>query len=339
MQQIFGVIPEKIKFIYSKDKFQVTSGPSFDDSNKILVYNTFVVDASNKKTIATAEKNAGQGTYDYNAGTTKTREFASFEKDNTPIKDVKILSLPVYNNSYMECKVLVDDYYVDLDGQVLIEAMQSVGIKKGSILNGEYIFAIVNSRMTLVRVGSKLHDICIEYTERNNTKSIGKRELDVGGIYQDKKNHSAIFLGYVNTTSFRKDHTKQQKYVYGQVYKPSYEYIKTDRKKEMLFYSIRSYEKLEDEIKSLISAKVEFYNIASTKSHKFIEKVGSVELPDNMIELLRSKAKGEIMKMIKEKNDYNLEYTIEYKSVYLNMYKFGTFRPDNFDISKYITLY
>ena len=200
-----GSIPVNLKiFIRPKVnvKFKFDDIEAAPDVAVVSAYPAFVTDATNPKTQLTAERWA-KG---YWRGTDK---FTTEERPNTPTSNVRIIGLDVRGNGGRAWQVLVDDTYIfDMREDVLMDSLLHIGAEVGAKLNGEFIFASVNSEMKIIRVGSLLHDKMIESTAFNNTPKI--ESLEVGGIYRNKK-ATVIYLGEVNTREFKRNETGRKK--------------------------------------------------------------------------------------------------------------------------------
>jgi len=254
------------------------------------------------------------------------------EIDNDPIKQVKILS----SYSMDTYKVLVDGYYLHLKEDVLMDTIIQAGIDPGGILKGEFIWAKIKSQMKLIRVGSELHRLILEFESKKDKKAIKKKSLEVGGIYQDKKKRRAVFLGYVNTNRYVTHGN-----VYAQTNLSALTYdIKTE-KKSMLFYRLSSYNTREEQLKDLENLTAPSYNLILKKSHAYIEKIDYVALPADMISLVRRKSLNEMKMAIvnyanKGASGYisNLIWNFINSSPYFNMYPYKTPEVELFDMKK-----
>jgi len=89
----------------------------------------------------------------------------SIEVDNKPIKDVKIFSISRRYSSGLQYKILIRGYLLDLKEDVLLDALIKEGATNG-ILNGEYIWAKIGTNTKLVRIGSELYNMIINFENK-----------------------------------------------------------------------------------------------------------------------------------------------------------------------------
>lgn len=259
----------------------------------------------------------------------------SVEDDNKPIKNVKIFSISRKYSSGFQYKILIKDYLLDVKEDVLLDALIKEGATNG-ILNGEYIWAKIGTNTKLVRIGSELYNMILLFQSKKNLKPIPKKELQVGGVYQNIKGEMSVYLGSVNTTRLYSNNKKfkfNQKLV----------------KNHMLFcnpYTMDNSKKIKKEF--LFSP--ENYKFLIKKNHSLIEKVDYIDLPTDIIDKVR---KIFIKKMKNNVVEYNnkimysgssypvmnsnyLEYLYYNMSKLLNLYKTGSKPVDIFDINKYL---
>ncbi len=198
-----GSIPEKICYIFSKETKAVIGcewdvswyDKSQNKTEKVLP--AFPVDDADEKARDKATQWAERGYYG------QPKQVAKYQTvDNVPVKDVRVFSLEHRGQGGRAYKVIIGKYYVDLREDVLMDTMLQVGIQAGGLLLGEYVWAKMGSQMKLVRVGSELHRLLLEFQSKKDIKPIGKTDLEVGGVYQTRKKQRAIFVGCVNTVGF-----------------------------------------------------------------------------------------------------------------------------------------
>lgn len=342
-----GSIPEKICYVSSKTQ-ETPVGCEWDidywDKTKTkmeTVLPAFPADNGDEKMLGTATHWA-EG-YGYNQPKNPVTKDI---QDNKPIKDVRVLKLEHRGQGGRAYKVVANNYFVDLREDVLMDAMLVSGIAPGGILQGEFIWAKMGSQMKLVRIGSEVHRLIVEYDSKKDIKPVGKLALEVGGIYQTRKKEKAIFLGYVNTIIF-KSKDKRPSWEKGKNYKASFDYEQKPIKKAMMFYSLYSHEAIEVGTKDFKSS----HRYTIKKSHTYIEKVGNTDstnaVPDNAIELLRASYVKDMKERLVELtgkapprqpyaqiNDAWMEESIAYHSEHLNLYKFGEEPVALFDAKK-----
>lgn len=337
-----GSIPEKICYISLEEReFFVgcewdidwhNNNNSLPSCPRIKVLPTFIADNADDKMLKRVAAVA-EGYY-------KPKRNTSFNiVDNTPIRNVKVVSAnQIYN------AVIINNYCVDLQVDVVMDTILQVGIDPGGILKGEYIWAKMgSSQMKLIRVGSELHRLIVEFESKKDIKMIGKKNLEVGGVYQDRRKNQAIFLGYVNTTRYNTLSISKTEFFQNKNYEFKYEMRAI--KKAMLFYEVSACDSLEDSIKK-IKTDLPSYSYPIKKSHKYIEKIDQVDIPNDIIEYLRNKFIRKIKEKIVEYANHKaagnrnaisyLKYEIENQSNYLNLYRFGGEVVEPFDIKKYL---
>lgn len=350
-----GSIPKKISYV-SSEEVEVAVGCAWDiswgddedgtnSSPKQKVLPTFPIDPTDAKGMARAIAWASDNGYNWNTRSKITSKPQIEEVDNLPIKDIRVLSLEERGQGGRAYKVLVGRYYVDLREDVMMDTMLQVGIDAGGILKGEYVWAKMGSQTKLVRVGSELHRLLTEFESKKDIKPVGKGDLEVGGIYQDRKKNRAIFVGYVNTVTYKSlDPTPY----YNRNGKADFKYKKTVIKKAMLFYEFIGTEKIDKVVKEMKKDNSHFY-YKIKKSHTYIEKVDQITIPNNITDYLRDKAlkdvKGRILEYtghkLPEKNYAKitasyLENHIEYVSNHINLYSFGEPEVEPFEIKKFL---
>jgi hypothetical protein len=259
----------------------------------------------------------------------------SVEVDNKPIKDVKIFSISRRYSSGLQYKILIRGYLLDLKEDVLLDALIKEGATNG-ILNGEYIWAKIGTNTKLVRIGSELYNMIINFENKKNMKPIPKKQLQVGGLYQNKKGEISIYLGPVNTIKLFSNNKK---------FKFNQKLIKN----HMLFCSAYSHDNSKKIKKEFLSSP-ENYRFLIKKDHSLIEKVDYIDLPADIVDKVRKifikKMKHHIVeynnKMMLPGTSYPmmnsnyLEYLYYNISKLLNLHQTGSKPVDIFDINKYL---
>lgn len=345
-----GSIPEKICYVYS-NKQEVAVGCAWDISwydnddgpktVKETVTPAFPTEDGDSKSLTRAKEWAERSYYNEKKRVSQTEVV-----ENVPVNNVRILSLEERGNGGRAYKAIIHNYYVDLREDVLMDTVLKVGIEPGGILKGEYVWAKMGSQMKLVRIGSELHRLIMEFESKKDIKPVGKGDLEVGGVYQDRKKNRAIFIGYVNTTGFKEE--KKPDYYDRANKKPTFNYETTTIKKGLLFYEIYNFETVEKSVKEM-TTKDSDYQYKIVKSHSYIEKVGQVQLTDGLIERLRSKALKQVKdhileftghkdpkKNVQRIDDWYLTETIAYHSKHLNLHPYGSQPVEIFDVKKYL---
>lgn len=346
-----GSIPEKITYVYAGQQ-EVAVGCEWDiewnhkgyDSKVAMqkVTPAFPVDSADKKTMERAISWAKRGRWDQATNEMIFDPYYSKEVDNLSITNVKVLSLQHRGQGGRAYKALIDNFYVDLREDVLMDTLLQSGVDAGGILKGEYVWAKLGSQTKLVRVGSELYRLITEFDSKKDIKPVGKKDLEVGGIYQDRKKQQAIFIGYVNTTRFTL--TNQVPSWQRENEKATFDFKQTTVKKSLLFYDLHDYEELKDTLTNIKNGQ-RTYRFKIKKSHTYIEKIDQVVLPDDIISHLRNLAvsdiKGQVLEylgrrdpkphMQRTRGPY-LEEAIARDSDHLNLYEYGKEEVKPFDI-------
>lgn len=338
---VMGNIPNKITYTFYKEK-EVFVGCTWDINSdkikydKIKVLPTYVSDTDPNNI-----KRAQQWAANWETQNT----VISVEADNTPIKNIRLLSLEFRGRNGRAYKAIIDKYYIDFREDVLMDTILQVGISPGGILQGEFIWAKLSSQMKLIRIGSELHRMILEFESNKNAKPISKDALEIGGVYQNKKKNKAIFLGYINTTILY----KKDKPPYYNGKNATFDFNHKEIKKAMLFYDI-SYGSLEKNIRAMKNQESEDFKFIINKTHSYIEKIDQVKVDSKeIISLLRErvirKIKTKILqftgyekpeKGFNKPSDVNIESSITFNSKMLNIYSYEDNPVDIFDIKKYL---
>lgn len=191
-----GYIP---KTIYIACKKPITV--SVKDSN-ITVLPAFVSDNENEKTKETVITWAKTNNHwDKEIINENPIEFI---RENNPISGLKICGLDVRDEGGRAYKIVTpDNLYFDLREDVLMDTIYECGIGKGGVLLGEYVWGILGSQRRLVRYKGDLYNSLVKATERKAiTTKIKNKELEIGGVYADKRGDCHVFLGFIDTYSF-----------------------------------------------------------------------------------------------------------------------------------------
>lgn len=270
---VTGSIPKNMMYI-SQEATDV--GGFWENANdqtatKIKVFPTFPADAYNPKSIETG-MNWGSGYRNGNKAPT------TIARPNDPMSYVRIVGLEIRSEGGRAYKVILDgDLYVDLREDVLLDTMIQVGVSKGGILKGTFIWARVGSQMKLVRVGSELHDALLKNTELATKKKI--TQFEVGGVYRGKSPDEFIYLGNFDTVKFETIHQPAT----GWNTPRTSTFIYKELKNHMVF--MKKYKHYGNTIKEMIENVEKGYGSLSylcsfKKSHTFVEKVEQLEALD-----------------------------------------------------------
>lgn len=343
-----GSIPEKITYVFS-DQREVPVGCRWDisyDSDdsglktvKQIVTPAFPVDSTDASMLAKANSWASDGGWNFDTRARIVKVPQTVEVENKGIKNVRVLSLEQRANGSRAYKALIDNFYVDLREEVLMDVLLQVGVKPGGILQGEYVWAKMSSQMKLVRVGSELHRLIVEFDSKKDIKPILKKSLEVGGIYQNRKKQRAVFLGYANTVTYR---TTRQYYEKTSDFK----FQATPKRKLMMFHQLYDFEPLQAQLSKIMNIKT-YYAFHLQTTHNYLEKIDQIDVPDDFISKVRDVAISSVKNKILEFTGHKapkagyasvtaggLDNEIADKSEYLNMSKYGEPTVEPFDVKK-----
>lgn len=166
------------------------------DPNIFIVKPTKVVDATNKPSVTSGIRWA-----------TKLNNMSFVEKkevQNSPVTGIKMIGFDVANSTKKttEFKALFPDgSWVDMEAESLLDIVSTGSIQPEGLLAGEYIWAKIGNGMSLVRVGSSLHQVTLAGTLRKRMKKIKTKDLEVGGIYTTKAGQRWLYAGFCDTYS------------------------------------------------------------------------------------------------------------------------------------------
>ncbi len=282
-------IPNKIKIVSSKKKAKEIQFISEGKKIELDVIPAFIVDAYNTKTLNTAIQWAGG-----------ENECNIFELDNTPIKNVTITGLDYRGNGGRAYKVIftipniIENAYVDLREDTLVETMFSVGINAGAVLNGEYIWSCDNGSR-LLRIDSEKYNNLIKNNKQLEKPSETIQKItEPGTLYKTKNGSVRIYFGFVRHYS---DHNSQIVEIveFNKSYYETNTYLKTNNiffKQEIIFSSktINESNFLDGEIKSISKTK-KFHEgtilkiLNKSEIKQIFEKINSFE-EEKLINLL-----------------------------------------------------
>lgn len=194
---MIGNIPDKVVFINRKPQQIDWEWDDFKRENVKVgptVVPLFVADPLKPKTVETGLSWAKDRWW---SGKDTTTEHipTQLEVENNPIQ-IKIISLETRSQGGRAYKVMFgeNNYYVDLREDVLLDCILECKIEQG-VPDCEFVWGKVGSQMKLVRVGSELHEQLIQTTEDGKKAKIKKSDLEVGGVYRNKKGEYQIYLG------------------------------------------------------------------------------------------------------------------------------------------------
>lgn len=189
-----GNIPQKLKFFIRKpEKVSFRWDDVEGGERDFNVLPCYISDATNKKTLETGENWAKNRNY-----SDRNSKFETLETNNEPFTNLRVITLEIRDQGGRAYKVCADigdkkNLYFDMREDVLLDSLFQVGIEKGGIIPGEFIFAKVGAQMKPVRVNSFLHEKMIEATQYDEKKPVA--DLEIGGVYRNKRGDEACYLG------------------------------------------------------------------------------------------------------------------------------------------------
>lgn len=264
-------------------------------------------------------------------------------QNNVPLSNLKIVGL-LDGSGKNRYQALIGEYLIELQEDVLMDTILSTGIDAGGNISAQFIWGKFGGTLKLIRVGSNLYYDLQESHKRKNLPKIKDRQLEVGGIYRTRNGTTQVFLGNISST----------RYIYDNRDKNYFNYQFVFENKLMLFAEMpRPYRK-QLNVKELIALSREDWDNLSqfwftTKSNNsFIEKIGNIFIPDNIISKVRSYYKStsaQILSKSSPKTDpfaanssMQASREISYNSIYLNMYPYNSQndKPELFDPKKYL---
>lgn len=187
-------MPDTLKYVRIKatEVSQWWRGSSLP-AKKRMVRETFVVDAQNEKTLATAKKWAGGWQNDES-------KYDIVELPNTPFECVELVTLERRGRGGRAWKVLIDGaYYVDMREETLLECLiNGPGVSDGMI-KGPFVWANAGQGLRITRVESNDHKTATKVEKlKKPAARIKKKDLIIGGVYATPAGSESTFLGYVD---------------------------------------------------------------------------------------------------------------------------------------------
>jgi hypothetical protein len=118
------------------------------------------------------------------------------DRPNDPMTGLQLITLEIRGEGGRAWKVKASDGYVyDLREDALLEAMMTVGVQPGGLVNGDWVWCVQGSQMRLVRVGSATHASLTETTEKKSLKPIPAKQLIQYHIYERPAGQQDLYLG------------------------------------------------------------------------------------------------------------------------------------------------
>lgn len=353
-------IPKNICYVYANKQEMFPIGCSWDidfidgsfqSDNSKQLYFASCADADQPSSMKYSEYIIK---YHYRSNSSALTKDVVINKDIVPnsyIKNIKILSSHKAENGYVAFKASIDDKYcVDVGVDTLTDCVINTNINPGANIDGEFLW-IKKQGLYLIRAGSTVHNLVLEYENKKTLKKIPKRKLEPGAIYQTLLKKRAIFIGYIDSILMKSKRNAYNRYgacLTKSDFNFNHDYNLTTANKLMLFIEIDNRESVNKVANNLQTNLSNIHNLIIKNTCSFIEKIGHINLPNNIIELLRQdqlfKIKEEIIYYTNNNTTkpvyrpYHLDYLIESKSVYLNMVKHKDKMIEVFNPKKYIAI-
>lgn len=267
-------------------------------------------------------------------------------KNNVPLTDLQILdSVPgSFGTHYM---VLINNNQViDIKDELLIDIIRNSEITNNGVVSGQFIWAKIAGHLKLIRVGSQLHsDVQDSHNKKFNPK-IKNSQFEIGGIYRSRNGTTQVFLGNVRSTIYYLKYTNNSHalFDYNVDYDKQYMFFA-----EITRWNNKKNKKLSDLIGDdwNINENNSLVRYDLKRSHSFIEKLGNIEVPENMISEVRTMYKSKVAKYLgsvdmKAAHGVNAPMysssRISGDSMFLNMYAVGSEKVKLFDVNQYLML-
>ena len=348
-----GDIPTKLVYIYgegSKKKIKRHMWDRIDVpiDEDVEVIPAFCTSATNNKSIETGKHWATKAIYKWDEKAQRSIQVSTQEPvikavDNKPLVGLKIVNLETHSQGGRAYKVVTNEgFYFDLREDVLLDTILRVGIQPGGVLDGEFLWARVGSQMKLIRANSELHKALKETTIRGKKKKIPNSELEVGTIYRTKSGITKVLLGFVDTKVYGKT---QETYEYqrgswawgvnNRLIKPSKYYSRT-QKNHGLWLELHNSEIDQKTFDTkLQSSGINTWGYSISKNHSFIESIGKLIVPTDVIQIKKEQAYTyiknanakyaclQLERFEPRRHDFYSSYVIN-ASAFLNMVPTGT---------------
>lgn len=294
-----GHIPKEL-FVAMRSPQEVILKP---EEERISVLPAFVVPADSAKFVATA--NAWKRHYSY--GSQRQVEGTSTKMSNEPVSGLRIVGLTRRRSGGRAYKVIQPpNYLVDLREDVLLDAMYNHGVSAGGRVGGEYVWSVNGSQMRLVRVGSSAYKQLSLYEDLKNLKRVPIKDLKPGSIYRGQTGPPSLFVGHISTICAR------SRWDYGRrdgQYQRLFLGVDTRKRKAMLWYRVYGNKcTAEDVVASFTGFITNSFNEQNNDkhygtmevrtSHNMRKEIGSIEMPHDIIYVLRNIARDNTMRQV-----------------------------------------
>lgn len=307
--KIFGVPKCSIGWHWENHNIQryAASGEKKKIAQKVIWAN--VASSKNRSMCKTAEKRAVEL-----ARRTKSSVVIS-EVENKPMTGLRVVGIEKHRESVEHVVVLPGNLALTMPYDSMMDAITLGGIEDG-VLKGEYIFALADGKIQLVRVGSTFHKAVLEATKRAQSSKIEKLDLVPGHLYRNKQGHFAVFIGFVSTINYQfKYNELQKRLIMGTALEhvPSLEEYKTlDISKNVwdmatVWCNVNVHNKridpkdLKKQVDEYFSNSWNFFGIELLKTHSYIEEVPNfdIDIPLDFFERMRRAANNDIEEFLK----------------------------------------
>ena len=277
MKKVIGNIPEKLA-IFCRGIEKATWSWEDEDEGAITtdVRPAYISDAKNIKTRETGSEWIKQKRWDYASKSYVSEEGSKIiEVDNLPFSNLRIINLEIRGQGGRAYKVCADlggeaNVYFDLREDILLDCIFEQGIQTGGVIKGPFVFARIGSQMKPIRVGSLLYKKLQEVAKKDKQKPC---DLEIGGVYEDKKGGRFIYLGEFFTKS-SKEAKSETVLVFHNSWRVKYE----DQEANLGWFYRRNKAHPSDSP----DGKLVAHNFHIVKKHSFKTKVGITELPDSV---------------------------------------------------------
>ena len=268
--------------------------------------------------------------------------------NNEPIKNIRIISANQHSKG-IRYGAIVNNFYIELEDDMMVDTILHGGINTDGVLNGEYIWGKFNSAFKLVRIGSKKYNFLQGIESRKTLPKISKRDLEIGGVYVNWLGDKAILLGFVNSVQYKYPEKSTKDF------SDTFSTKTVDKifiRNGLLFYNLTALRHdvvdYERAIKSF-NPRLDGWKTEIVQRNNFVQKLGNVRLDKNFVSIIRkhitSRMKDHILEFLGQKpydtkwgklDKYVLVSHICRYSQYLNMYKCGAPKCELFDLNKYL---
>lgn len=247
---------------------------------------------------------------------TTKRELKKYENDskyyvhdNKPmnIRLAGYMNVGTKADSKFEAQVLLPTgHSVSIPHDVLINSLLIDGIGSNGMLNGEYVFAIVNRRIKLIRVETGIHKAIQKHIKKRSHKPMSIKDMTVGKVYKTAAGNVGLFLGFVTTETMVVDVPDGIKRYWNSQNDPNLALKPVDpftvrflrQELASLWYPVRVFKWLgkqitEDELYQRFIFNFEnkpWVNIKVNKSHSYVEEVPGyhLDLPFDVVTHIRN---------------------------------------------------